>query len=196
MCPPSWTALLSVLLSNTFLKTKWITQDFNVTSSLRKKRTVHTRPLPTLTLRILRPPLCHATPQLRRSKQVQRNLRVWPEGITSALQDCYGSTEGVQKGSHLRPAHLFRGVHRLRKVHWRYHYCKKPSPYMPTGSHGWQLRSIALLRASDVAFRSEDKAALRSEWAELSKSIRKAKGQYTQHFCDPKDVLAHQAVKD
>nr|XP_055074620.1 uncharacterized protein LOC129454148 [Misgurnus anguillicaudatus] len=136
-------------------------------------------------------------PVVKRSRPVQKTIRVWPEGAVAALQDCFECTDWdmfKEAASYDQQTCLdeytdsvtgyiekcIEDVTVLRTVTTR----ANQKPWLTAETR-------ALLRAKDAAFRSGDGRLLRVARAQLSKAIRKAKRMYAQkiynHFCDAKD---------
>ncbi|KAI2645345.1 hypothetical protein H4Q32_028858 [Labeo rohita] len=137
-------------------------------------------------------------PLLKLTKPVQKQITVWPDSVTSALQDCFQDTDwNMFKEAATYNNHTDLQEYRETVTA----YIKKciddvtvtktittranQKPWMTAEVHG-------LLKIQDEAFRSGDKAALKTARANLSHGIKKAKYQYAQtinnNFSDSKDT--------
>uniref|UniRef100_A0A669CU71 Reverse transcriptase domain-containing protein n=1 Tax=Oreochromis niloticus TaxID=8128 RepID=A0A669CU71_ORENI len=131
-------------------------------------------------------------------KPVTKEVRVWPQEATSALQDCFGSTDW----------NIFKEAATYNNIIDIEEYTDTVSSYITKCIDDvTQMKSITtranrkpwltgdvhrLLKARDEAFRVGDEIGLRTARANLSRGIRKAKQDYTHkitsHFNDSKDA--------
>ncbi|GAA6075769.1 piezo-type mechanosensitive ion channel component 1-like, partial [Tachysurus ichikawai] len=137
-------------------------------------------------------------PLVRRSKPVLKQVKTWPAGATSALQDCFECTdwnifrEAATNGDSVNLEEYTSAVTS---------YIGKcindvtVSKTITTRSNQkpWMTANVrALLRTRDLAFRTGDRAALRTEKAKLSRAIREANRAHAQtihsHFQDSGDT--------
>ncbi|KAL0202652.1 hypothetical protein M9458_000670, partial [Cirrhinus mrigala] len=137
-------------------------------------------------------------PLLKFTKPVQKEVTVWPDDATSTLQNCFQCTDWNM----FREAATYNNHTDLHKyTETVTAYIKKciddvtvtktittranQKPWMTAEVHG-------LLKTRDDAFRSGDKAALKTARANLSRGIKQAKRLYAQkinnHFSDSKDI--------
>uniref|UniRef100_A0A3B1K4B1 Reverse transcriptase domain-containing protein n=1 Tax=Astyanax mexicanus TaxID=7994 RepID=A0A3B1K4B1_ASTMX len=126
------------------------------------------------------------------------SVRVWPEGSSEALQDCFSTTDwnmfreaathnnskDIQEYTETVSAYITKctdDVTDLKTVTVR----ANQKPWLTGEVH-------KLLKARNAAFRTGDQAGLRSARANLSRGIRKAKRLYSkkisQHFSDSRDT--------
>ncbi|KAI4878303.1 hypothetical protein NFI96_003285 [Prochilodus magdalenae] len=135
-------------------------------------------------------------PLLRRSKPVLKQVRTWPSGAISALQDCFEHTDWQM----LREAATYSTTTDLEE------YTSSVTSYISKciddvtvsktittrpNQKPWMTAEVrSLLKARDSAFKTGDKAALRK--AKLSRAIREAKRAHGQsvhsHFRDSGDA--------
>ncbi|KAL0151177.1 hypothetical protein M9458_053690 [Cirrhinus mrigala] len=137
-------------------------------------------------------------PLLKLTKPVQTQITVWPDSATSALQDCFQDTDwnmfkeaatynnhtDLQEYTETVTAYIKKCIDDVtvtKTITTR----ANQKPWMTAEVHG-------LLKIRDEAFRSGDKAALKTSRANLSHGIKKAKHQYAQkinnNFSDSKDT--------
>ncbi|KAL0159498.1 hypothetical protein M9458_043223, partial [Cirrhinus mrigala] len=137
-------------------------------------------------------------PLLKLTKPVQKQITVWPDNATSALQDCFQCTDwnmfkeaatynnhtDLQEYTETVTAYIKKCIDDVtvtKTITTR----ANQKPWMTAEVHG-------LLKIRDDAFRSGDKAALKTARANLSHGIKKAKHQYAQkinnNFSDSKDT--------
>ncbi|GAA6107150.1 piezo-type mechanosensitive ion channel component 1-like, partial [Tachysurus ichikawai] len=125
-------------------------------------------------------------PLVRRSKPVLKQVKTWPAGATSALQDCFECTdwntfrEAATNGDSVNLEEYMSTVTS---------YIGKciddvtVSKTITTRSNQkpWMTANVrALLRTRDLAFRTGDRVALRTARAKLSRAIREAKRAHAQ----------------
>ncbi|XP_063344797.1 interferon-induced very large GTPase 1-like [Pelmatolapia mariae] len=133
-------------------------------------------------------------PLVRRSKPVLKQVKTWPAGAISALQDCFESTDW----------NMFREAATHGDFTDLEEYTSSVSSYINKctddvtvsktiisrpNQKPWITAEVrALLRTRDSAFKAGDKVALRRARAELSRAIREAKRAHAQrihnHFKD------------
>ncbi|XP_076849711.1 uncharacterized protein LOC143497938 [Brachyhypopomus gauderio] len=138
------------------------------------------------------------TPLARRSRPVQKQVRTWPAGAVSALQDCFertvwdmfreaateGDTVNLEEYTASVTGYISKciddvTVSRTITIHPN----QKP----------WMTAEVrVLLRTRHSAFKAGDKAALRTARAKLSRAIRESKRAHAQrihsHFKDTGDT--------
>ncbi|KAI4879949.1 hypothetical protein NFI96_030543, partial [Prochilodus magdalenae] len=137
-------------------------------------------------------------PLVRRSKPVLKQVRTWPSGAISALQDCFEYTDWQM----FREAATYSTTTDLEE------YTSSVTSYIGKciddvtvsktittrpNQKPWMTAEVrALLKARDSAFKAGDKAALRKARAKLSRGIREAKRAHGQsihsHFRDSGDT--------
>ncbi|KAI4883753.1 hypothetical protein NFI96_007668 [Prochilodus magdalenae] len=137
-------------------------------------------------------------PLVRRSKPVLKQVRTWPSGAISALQDCFEHTDWQM----FREAATYSTTTDLEE------YTSSVTSYIGKciddvtvsktittrpNQKPWMTAEVrALLKARDSAFKAGDKAALRKARAKLSRGIREAKRAHGQsihsHFRDSGDA--------
>ncbi|KAI4903013.1 hypothetical protein NFI96_007809, partial [Prochilodus magdalenae] len=137
-------------------------------------------------------------PLVRRSKPVLKQVRTWPSGAISALQDCFEHTDWQM----FREAATYSTTTDLEE------YTSSVTSYIGKciddvtvsktittrpNQKPWMTAEVrALLKARDSAFKEGDKAALRKARAKLSRGIREAKRAHGQsihsHFKDSGDA--------
>ncbi|KAI5102820.1 gastrula zinc finger protein XlCGF28.1-like [Silurus meridionalis] len=137
-------------------------------------------------------------PLVRRSKPILKQVKTWPEGATSALQDCFECTdwdmfrEAATNGDSINLEGYTSSVTS---------YISKCvddvtiSKSITTRSNQkpWMTANVrALLKQRDSAFRTGDKVALKTARAKLSRVIREAKRAHAKkihyHFQDSGDT--------
>ncbi|KAK3528893.1 hypothetical protein QTP70_012063 [Hemibagrus guttatus] len=107
-------------------------------------------------------------PLIRCSKPILKLVKTWPEGATSALQDCFEFREAATNGdttdleeymssviSYISKCNDDVTISKSITVH------SNQKPWMTAKMH-------ALLKSRDSVFRAGDKDALRTAWAKLS----------------------------
>ncbi|KAI3376744.1 hypothetical protein L3Q82_000087 [Scortum barcoo] len=131
-------------------------------------------------------------------KPVLKEVRVWPQEATSALQDCFGTTDwemfkeaatynnliDVEEYTDTVTSYITKcidDVTHIKSITTR----ANRKPWLTEDVH-------RLLKARDKAFKAGDELALRTVRANLSRGIRKAKQDYTNkitsHFKDSKNA--------
>ncbi|KAK1805357.1 hypothetical protein P4O66_019188 [Electrophorus voltai] len=133
-------------------------------------------------------------PIVRRSKPLLKQVRTWPAGAISALQDCFEQTTWIT----FKEAATDGGTVNLEE------YTTSVTVYISKciddvivsktittrpNQKPWMTADVRmLLRTHDSAFRTGDREALRKTRAKLSRSIREAKRAHAQrihgHFKD------------
>lgn len=131
-------------------------------------------------------------------KPVRKQVRVWPEGAHSALQDCFETTDWE----------IFRQAATYNNQTDIEEYTDTVTSYITKCiddvTHTKQIITRAnwkpwltgdvlrLLRARDKAFKAGDESGMRTARANLSQGIKKAKQDYTlkitAHFKDSKNA--------
>ncbi|KAL0168115.1 hypothetical protein M9458_036337 [Cirrhinus mrigala] len=137
-------------------------------------------------------------PLLKLAKPVQKQIKVWPDDATSTLQDCfqcadwnmfreaatYNNHTDLHEYAETVPAYIKKCIDDVT-VTKTITTCANQKPWMTAEVRG-------LLKTRDDAFRSGDKAALKTARANLSRGIKQAKCLYAQkinnHFTDSKDT--------
>ncbi|KAL0190088.1 hypothetical protein M9458_017187, partial [Cirrhinus mrigala] len=137
-------------------------------------------------------------PLLKLTKPVQKQITVWPDNATSALQDCFQNTDWNM----FKEAATYNNQTDLQE------YTETVTAYIKkciddvtvtktittrANQKPWMTAEVRrLLKIRDEAFRSGDRAALKTARANLSHGIKKAKHQYAQkinnNFSDSKDT--------
>ncbi|KAM9823318.1 uncharacterized protein ACBT44_008128 [Syngnathus typhle] len=135
---------------------------------------------------------------VRASRPVRKRVRVWPEGASDALCDCFGSTDWD----------MFRRAATCDDRTDIEEYTDSVSFYIRkciddvthsksivtrANRKPWLTGAVfRLLRARDKAFRAGDEAGLRTASADLSQGIKEAKRAFsckiTAHFKDGRDA--------
>ncbi|KAI2646963.1 hypothetical protein H4Q32_030697 [Labeo rohita] len=122
-------------------------------------------------------------PLLKLTKPVQKEITVWPDDATSTLQDCFQYTD-LHEYTETVTAYIKKCIDDMtvtKTITTR----ANQKPWMTAEVRG-------LLKTRDDAFRSGDKAALKTARANLSRGIKQAKRLYAQkinnHFSDSKDT--------
>ncbi len=123
-------------------------------------------------------------PLLKLAKPVQKQITVWPDNATSALQDCFQDTdwnmfkEAATYNNHTDLQEYTETVTAYIK------YCIDDVTVTKTittraNRKPWMTAEVrGLLKTRDEAFRSGDKAALKTARANLSRGIKNAKRLY------------------
>ncbi|KAK0155268.1 Retrovirus-related Pol polyprotein from type-1 retrotransposable element R1 [Merluccius polli] len=105
-------------------------------------------------------------PLVKVTKPATKQVRVWPEGSSEALQDCFSTTDW----SMFRQAATYNNTTDLQE-------------YTETEVHG-RCHVHRLLRARNAAFKAGKEMGLRTARANLSRGIRLAKRQYSRRIAD------------
>ncbi len=137
-------------------------------------------------------------PLLKLAKPVQKLITIWPDDATSTLQDCFQCTDwnifkeaatynnhtDLQEYTEIVTAYIKKCIDDVtvtKTITTR----ANQKPWMTAEVRG-------LLKTRDEAFRSGDKAALKTARANLSGGIKNAKRSYAQninnHFTDRRDT--------
>ncbi|KAK3524430.1 hypothetical protein QTP70_028376, partial [Hemibagrus guttatus] len=136
-------------------------------------------------------------PLVRRSKRVLKQVKTWPAGAISALQDCFECTDWNM----LREAATNNDSINLEEYKTSVtSYIGKCIDDMTvsktittrTNQKPWMTAKVrTLLKSSDFTFRAGDKTALKTARAKLSRAIKEAKCAHAQrihsHFQDNRD---------
>ncbi len=137
-------------------------------------------------------------PLLKLAKPVQKLITIWPENATSTLQDCFQCTDwnmfkeaatynnhtDLQEYTETVTAYIKKCIDDVTVTKTiTTHANQKP----------WMTAEVrGLLKTRDEAFRSGDKAALKTARDNLSCGIKNAKRSYAQkinnHFTDGRDT--------
>ena len=137
-------------------------------------------------------------PRVKITKPVRKQVRVWPEGATSALQDCFATTDwemfkqaatynshtDINEYTDTVTAYISKCIDDV--THTKTIVTRaNQKPWLTGDVH-------RLLRARDNAFKAGEETGLRTARANLSRGIRKAKQDYTKkltcHFKDSRDT--------
>ncbi len=139
-------------------------------------------------------------PLLKFVKPVQKQITVWPDNATSALQDCFQDTDwnmskeaatynnhtDLQEYTETVTAYIKNCIDDVA-VTKTITTCANQKPWMTAEDRG-------LLKIRDEAFRSGDEAALKTARSNLSCGIKNAKRSYAKkindHFTDSRDTVA------
>ncbi len=137
-------------------------------------------------------------PLLKLAKPVQKLITIWPENATSTLQDCFQCTnwnmfkEAATYNNHTDLQEYTETVTAYIKK------CMDDVTVTKTitthaNQKPWMTAEVrGLLKTRDEAFRSGDKAALKTARANLSCGIKNAKRSHAQkinnHFTDSRDT--------
>ncbi len=137
-------------------------------------------------------------PLLKLAKPVQKLITIWPENATSTLQDCFQCTDWNM----FKEAATYNNHTDLQE------YTETVTAYIKkciddvtvtktittrANQKPWMTAEVrGLLKTRDEAFRSGDKAALKTARANLSRGIKNAKRSHAQkinnHFTDSRDT--------
>ncbi len=137
-------------------------------------------------------------PLLKFAKPVQKLITIWPENATSTLQDCFQCTDW----------NMFKEVATYNNHTDLHEYTETVTAYIKkcmddvtvtktittrANQKPWMTAEVrGLLKTRDEAFRSGDKAALKTARANLSCGIKNAKRSHAQkinnHFTDSRDT--------
>ena len=137
-------------------------------------------------------------PRVKITKPVRKQVRVWPEGATSALQDCFATTDwemfkqaatynshtDINEYTDTVTAYISKCIDDV--THTKTIVTRaNQKPWLTGDVH-------RLLRARDNAFKAGEETGLRTARANLSRGIREAKQDYTKkltcHFKDSRDT--------
>ena len=134
----------------------------------------------------------------RAIRPAQKEVRVWPEGSTVALQDCFETTDwGMfrEAATHNNNTDIEEYTDTVTSYISK---CIDDVTHMKTitnraNQKPWLTGDVhRLLKARNKAFRAGDEAGLRTARANLSRGIRQAKRDHTHkvvsHFNDSKDA--------
>ncbi|XP_072923421.1 uncharacterized protein [Hemitrygon akajei] len=137
-------------------------------------------------------------PQLKRVRAEKRQIRVWPKGAASALQDCFLHTDWVIfKTAASYDDHIDIEEYAEAVISYIAKCTEDVTVIKTFSARGykkpWMTTEVrSLLKARDTAYRSGDRSTLRSARSTLSLGIRKAKRAYAGkihgHFCDTGDT--------
>lgn len=133
-------------------------------------------------------------PLVKVTKPVKKKIRVWPEGSSEALQECFSTTDWS----------MFRQAPTYIKTIDIQEYMETVTAYMRkciddiivsrtisirANQKPWLRGKVhRLLKARNAALRAGDEIGLRTARANLSSGIREAKRQYSAgHFNDNRD---------
>ncbi len=137
-------------------------------------------------------------PLLKLAKPVQKQIMVWPDNATSALQDCFPDTDW----------NMFKEAATYNNQTGQQEYTETMTAYIKkcigdvtvtktittrANQKPWMTAEVrGLLKTRDEAFRSGDKAALKTARANLSCGIKNARRSYAQkiykHYKDSRDT--------
>ncbi len=125
-------------------------------------------------------------PLLKLAKPVQKLITIWPENATSTLQDCFQCTDWNM----FKEAATYNNHTDLQE------YTETVTAYIKkcmgdvtvtktiitrANQKPWMTAEVrGLLKTRDEAFRSGDKAALKTARANLSRGIKNAKRSHAQ----------------
>jgi len=137
-------------------------------------------------------------PRVKASRPVLKQVRVWPEGASCALQDCFDSTDwGMFKQAATYNDHTDIGEY-TDTVTSYISKCIDDVTHVKTittraNQKPWLTGEVhRLLRTRNRVFRAGDETDLKTARANLSHGIRKAKNSYTKkitrHFKDSRDT--------
>ncbi|XP_060763541.1 uncharacterized protein fbrsl1 isoform X7 [Neoarius graeffei] len=137
-------------------------------------------------------------PKVKVTRPVQKQVQVWPEGASSALQDCFNITDwdmfkqavtynhqiNIQEYSDTVTAYISKCTDDVTDI---------KTITVRANQKPWLTGEVyRLLKSWNAAFRAGDEAGLRSARANLSRGIRLAKKQYSSriahHFTDSRDT--------
>ncbi len=136
-------------------------------------------------------------PIIKVTKPVHKQIQVWPEGSSEALQYCFNTTDSnmfkqaatynnttdLQEYSEIVTVYITKCIDDVTVTKTITVHNQKP----------WLTGEVyKLLKARNTAFRAGDEEGLKTARANLSRSIREAKRQYsrriTHHFSDNSDT--------
>ncbi|KAL0149801.1 hypothetical protein M9458_054849 [Cirrhinus mrigala] len=125
-------------------------------------------------------------PLIKVTKPVRKQIQVWPEGSSEALQDCFNTTDW----SMFKQAATYNNTTDLQEyaetVTAYINKCTEDVTVTKTitvhaNQKPWLTGEVySLLKAWNVAFRAGDEARLKMARANLSRGIREAKRQYSR----------------
>ncbi len=139
-------------------------------------------------------------PLVKVVKPTHKQIQVWPEGSSEALQDCFDSTDWNM----FKQAATYNNTTDLQE------YTETVTAYITkciddvtvtktitvrANQKPWLTGEVyRLLNARNAAFRAGDEEGLRTARANLSRGIREAKRQYSRRiahrFSDSRDIGA------
>ncbi len=138
-------------------------------------------------------------PIVKVTKPVHKQIQVWPEGSSEALQDCfnttdwnmfkqaatYNNTTDLQEYSETVTANITKCIDDVTVT---------KTITVRANQKPWLTGEVyRLLKARNAAFRAGDEVGLRTARANLSRGIREAKRQCSRriahHFSDSRDTL-------
>ncbi|KAK3551104.1 hypothetical protein QTP70_013025 [Hemibagrus guttatus] len=141
--------------------------------------------------------LCAYRPLVRRSKPVLKQVKTWPAGAISALQDCFECTDWNmfrETATNSDSINLEEYTTSVTSYNGKCIDDVTVSKTITTRSKQkpWMTAEVrALLKSRDSAFRAGDKEALRTPRAKLSRAIKEVKRTHAQrihgHFQDSRD---------
>ncbi|KAK3512377.1 hypothetical protein QTP70_007442 [Hemibagrus guttatus] len=127
-------------------------------------------------------------PLVRRSKPVLKQVKTWPAGAISALQDCFECTDWD----------MFREAATNSETRELEEYTLSVTSYIgkciddvtiykstttrPNQKLWMTAKVRVLIKSKDSTFRAGDKDTLRTAWAKLSQAIREAKHAHSQRI--------------
>ncbi|KAK3571346.1 hypothetical protein QTP86_008274 [Hemibagrus guttatus] len=136
-------------------------------------------------------------PLVRRSKPVLKQVKTWPAGAISALQDCFECTDWNmfrETATNSDSINLEEYTTSVTSYNGKCIDDVTVSKTITTRSKQkpWMTAEVrALLKSRDSAFRAGDKEALRTPRAKLSRAIKEVKRTHAQrihgHFQDSRD---------
>ncbi len=137
-------------------------------------------------------------PLLKLAKPVQKQITVWPDNATSALQDCFQDTdwnmfkEAATYNNHTDLQEYTETVTAYIKNCIDDVTVTKTITTRPNRKPCMTAEVRGLLKTRDESFRSGDKAALKTARANLSCGIKNAKRSYAKkfnnHFTDNRET--------
>ncbi|XP_061133637.1 uncharacterized protein LOC133153670 [Syngnathus typhle] len=135
---------------------------------------------------------------VRASRPVRKRVRVWPEGASDALRDCFGTTDwdmfrraatcddrtDIEEYTDSVASYITKCIDNVTH---------SKSIVTRANRKPWLTGAVfRLLRARDKAFRAGNEAGLRTARADLSRGIKKSKRacscKITAHFKDRRDA--------
>ncbi|KAK3561947.1 hypothetical protein QTP86_019075, partial [Hemibagrus guttatus] len=128
----------------------------------------------------------HTDPLVRRSKTVLKQVKTWPAGAISALQDCFECTDWDmfrEAATNCDTTDLEEYMSSVTSYISKFIDDVTISKSITTRSNQkpWMTTKMrALLKSRDS--RAEDKDALRTAWAKLSQAMREAKRAHSQRI--------------
>ncbi|KAI5090364.1 gastrula zinc finger protein XlCGF28.1-like [Silurus meridionalis] len=142
--------------------------------------------------------LSHFVLLARRSRPAQKQVRTWPAGSMSALQDCFECTDWDMFREAATNGDFINLEEYTSTVTSYIGKCIDDVTISKTitirsNQKPWMTAKVrALLKTRDSAFRAGDKTALKTARAKLSRAIREAKGAHAKrihgHFQDSGDT--------